>query len=63
MAHPSKCCLARQRAKNILAAYSIVSFALGVALTTATCVFIKHHPGSLDCVETRHPCQSTFSVS
>ena len=63
MDHPSDCCLTRQRAKNILATYSMLSFSLGVVVTTAVCILVHLYAGNLNHSGQEAPCLSTSLVS
>ena len=63
MDRPSDCCITRQRAKNILAAYSMVSFSLGVVATTAVCILVHLYAGNLNYSGQEAPCLNTSLVS
>ena len=63
MDHPSDCCLTRQRAKNILASYAMVSFSLGVAVASAVCIFVHFYAGNLNHSGQEAPCLSTSLAS
>lgn len=63
MDRPSDCCLPRQRARSILTAYAMLSFSLGVAVTTGVCILVHLYSGNLSHNGQVVPCLSTFSGS